>query len=330
MKVLKIPQELVDAIEGCLQDLGTSLTDSKKISEAVLRQSDYYIKNPLGRTPWSETWCQVAQLAYYLPLNFLRAQRVQAEIPKTTEILDFGSGLGAGSLGLLLNRPVRRAQFVETSLDAQKIHQKICKALKISADLSWSTALPQDNPETVICSYSLTEQENLPSFLMKAQHLLLIEPSTSQDGRRLMAWRELLVQKGFHLLAPCTHHQQCPLLKESAKDWCHDRVHWEMPDWFQKIEAALPMKNRTLTLSYLVASQKQKPLRTAQEGRLVGDSLVEKGKTRQLICRGPSREFLVWMHKNGPAETLFRGDLFIVPQDAQKVSNEVRLAPKSQ
>ncbi|MFN7262759.1 MAG: small ribosomal subunit Rsm22 family protein [Pseudobdellovibrionaceae bacterium] len=330
MKVLSLPQKLIRAIDTSLQDLGSSLSDSKKISEAVLRQSDYYIENPLGRTPWSEKWCQIAQLAYYLPLNFLRAQKVQNELPLSSEILDFGSGLGAGSLGLLLTKSIAKAHFVESSSEAQKLHQKICERLKISANLSWGPTLPAEIPQTLICSYSLTELETLPNFVFKAQNLLLIEPSTSQDGRRLMSWREDLLKKGFHLLAPCTHHDACPLLEESAKDWCHDRVHWEMPEWFQKIEAALPMKNRTLTLSYLVASQKQKPVRKALEGRLVGDSLVEKGKTRQLICRGPSREFLVWMHKHGDAETLYRGDLFTVPENTQKVSNELRLAPKSQ
>ena len=51
--------------EEALKKLNLKLTDSKKIAEAILRLSNYYISYPQIATPWKESWAQVAYLAYY-------------------------------------------------------------------------------------------------------------------------------------------------------------------------------------------------------------------------------------------------------------------------
>ena len=83
------------------------------------------------------------------------------------------------------------------------------------------------------------------------------------------------------------------------------------------------MKNRTLTTSYLLM-RKTKPSEI-HAARVVGDTLKEKGKDRQMICRGPDREFLAWMHKNKLQQDIPRGTLIEVPDTLQKVSNELRV-----
>jgi len=89
------------------------------------------------------------------------------------------------------------------------------------------------------------------------------------------------------------------------------------------MEEHLPMKNKTLTMSYLLM-RKAKP-QVISAARVVGDTLKEKGKDRQMICRGSEREFLAWMHKNGIAQEIPRGSLVEIPNDLQKVSNELRV-----
>ena len=42
---------------------------------------------------------------------------------------------------------------------------------------------------------------------------------------------------------------------------------------------------------------------------VVGDFLDEKGKSRQLICRGPQREFLTFIKKSDNPIELYRGEL---------------------
>lgn len=176
----------------------------------------------------------------------------------------------------------------------------------------------------MIFSYSLTEVSDLPKSWNQFEAVMILEPSTSQDGRMLLKLREELIKNGFHIWAPCTHQQSCPLLNESKHDWCHDRFHVQSPDWFQKLENQLPMKNKTVTTSYVLARKRTPPEQLMNLARLTGDSMEEKGKTRQLVCRGPKREFLSWMHKNTHSQTLARGELIELPADLQIKSNELR------
>jgi hypothetical protein len=98
----------------------------------------------------------------------------------------------------------------------------------------------------------------------------------------------------------------------SKNDWCHDRIHLSPPQWLVSIENHLPFKNRTLTFSYLLASQQAAP--ESRQIRLVGDQLQEKGKSKQLICRNDQREFLTWLHRDGEIPELYRGDLIDLPE----------------
>jgi hypothetical protein len=140
-----------------------------------------------------------------------------------------------------------------------------------------------------------------------------------------MELRTKLINAGYFMWAPCTHQLACPLLTLSKNDWCHDRALVEAPSWFSQVEQNLPMKNKTVTMSYLLARKTPPPDSIQTYGRLVGDSMEEKGKTRQLFCRGPEREFLTWMHKSIEPQTLPRGELVFQPSDAEKKSNEIRL-----
>jgi hypothetical protein len=320
----ELPRNLEVQIEKNLVDHGLRLSDSQKIAQSIQKMSDFYIQNPEGQTPWKEPWANIAQLTYYLPLNYLRAKAVVQEAIKQNffdglqTVTEIGSGLGA--LTGNLAEHFKKISCIEISEPANRLHQKLFlepkEFLKKEAEVQ---------SDMLALSYALTEIPGIEKIFDKYKALLIIEPSTSQDSRHLLAIREKLIAQGFSIWAPCTHQKNCPLLHESKKDWCHDRIHLKMPDWYLKVEQLLPFKNRTITFSYLLARKDKKPNHQANDARLIGDLLPEKGKTRIMVCRQDKREFLSWLTKDKIELELYRGDLLKLDFPFEEKSNELRL-----
>ncbi|MFM6930210.1 MAG: small ribosomal subunit Rsm22 family protein [Bdellovibrio sp.] len=325
-----IPTQIEGSISAALADYKLSLTDSKDLAKCVLALSNFFISQPESQTPWHESWAQVAYLCYYLPLNSARLTAVIAEGEKRgffdglEEVLDFGAGLATASLSLSATKSFRYT-LIECATEPQRLIEKHFPFFKGHEWTRTFSGQRLGNPKKTLAlfSYSLTELSELPEWAYDCEAIMIAEPSTQQDGRKLLTLRQNLIEKGYYAWAPCTHQDSCPLLSQSKTDWCHDRIFFEAPAWFQKMEEQLPMKNRTLTTSYLLM-RKAKPAEI-HAARVVGDTLKEKGKDRQMICRGPDREFLAWMHKNKLHQDIPRGALIEVPNSFQKVSNELRV-----
>lgn len=326
----ELPSFLEIQIEKHLKSIGLSLLDDKKIAACIQQMSDFYIQNPKGQTPWREKWAQAAQLAYYLPLNYLRAQAVVDEAKRVRFFDDIKSfcevGSGLGALTAHLNENIYNGFCVEISNEANQLHKKLfpnnkygfkSDALKTPVDL-------------VAFSYVLTELSRIPPEALNAEALLIIEPSTQEDGRKLLETRQQLIDKGFHIWAPCTHQGKCPLLTQSKKDWCHDRIHLKMPEWYLNIEKHLKFKNKTITFSYLLARKTPPPALKPMNARVVGDMLPENGKTKVMICRGEEREFLSWLHKDKLDIEIHRGELLDINFPVESKGSELRVVkPKS-
>ncbi len=306
-----------------------------QLATDVLRLSDYFIQNPSGQTPWTETYCQNAYRNYFLPLNYIRAcgvinrgQHVGFFTDFQTTV-DWGAGPGTASYAAAaaLKDQLKNQILIEKSSTAVNkftdLHTRLIRP-EISTILNLKELNCTPEKSLLMFSYSLTEMIALPPLWDKYEGLMILEPATNDDGRKLLNLRNTLIEKGYSIWAPCTHQSACPLLTESKNDWCHDRFHVQAPDWFSLLEENLPMRNKTVTTSYILA-RKTKPTKNLRGvARLTGDSLKENGKTRQLMCRGPAREFLTWMHKEIDPQTLDRGELITVPEAATAKSNEIR------
>jgi hypothetical protein len=313
-KIETIPAYIETEIQRIFEEKKWSRL-SKSLAEDVLQLSDYYIHNPDSPTPWEKEWAQRASLVYYWPLNTLRLQRIKSELMGQNffvglnHFIDYGAGAATASW-------VFKDLFVK-----QHLLERSSIPQKWFPQFNWAPSSKANEKSLTVFSYSLTELTTLPDWSFDSEALLIIEPSTQKDGRKLLELRQLLIEKSYSIWAPCPHQLACPLLTESKTDWCHDRVHIEKPQWFEDIEKYLPMKNNTLTFSYIAARKKPPP--TSTWSRLVGDQLKEKGKSRQLICRGPHREFLSWMHRDGEVPEFHRGDRIIL-ENFEKKSNELR------
>lgn len=323
-----------------------------------MRMSDFYIKQPNSTTPYQEPWACIAAAAYYWPLNYLRARAVVSEglrigvgdsalgfFKDFGQLVDFGSGLGTFSLAMHDEFADRRIAdhvktiSIERSNAAINMHQQIlADHLDVTANANnkWYDAFrPQilESSSSTLYSfcYSLTEAARIPEWALKKDQsngIIILEPSTHQDSRRLMEWRRELLSEGWFIWGPCTHNGDCPLLTQSKRDWCHDRLNWEIPEWFAAIEDVLPIKNQTLTFSWLLVRRIPPPTTLGAHARLVGDLMREKGASRQLVCAGAERTFLSWQHKHGEPPHFQRGDLVKIANDVTRKANELRPTPE--
>lgn len=349
-----LPDLYTKAISPLLEPLGFSLAEPRGLAAAVLKLSDYYLAHPSGQTPWHESWAQVASLVYFFPLNYARNFAVAREAQRLgffsgiSRLIDFGSGTGS-ALHALKDHGIRLPSI---AIDRSELPLKLSEALDQDlAKQGRGTFLIDDDGSNIaqralrgegrttaiVSSYALTELSHLPEWWKEAEALMIVEPSTQDDGRKLLQHRADLISAGYKIWAPCTHQGPCPLMMHSARDWCHDRIHWQPPIWFEKMEAHLPMKNRTITYGYLLARKSLNPSeKLLRLARLTGDRLEEKGKTRQSICRGTEREFLAWFPQrmnpkpgHEQALELERGHLVQFNRELEKKSNELRLKDDS-
>lgn len=217
----------------------------------------------------------------------------------------------------------------------------------------------EEQANSLVCmSFFLNELDSTNDILkslLTFENILILDSSTKAHSRNLMSLREHLIQNNYFIWAPCTHQSACPLLHQSENDWCHMRIlredhenasqnsyTFKMTPEFYEIEKHLPIKNKSLTFSYLLASRKapehtkfkckvlQNPtkLEKAPETvRVIGDRLDEKGKTKQAICRNTEREFLAWFPQRKNQENIFfeRGELLQIISELDKKSNEIRI-----
>ena len=325
MKKYQLPENLEDWIEKYLNRNSFSLSRPHELSKAILEVSDQF-KSSSSSTPWNKPANWAAYLSYYFPLNYIRNSKIldeaKSHLPKDIDmIFDFGCGPGTFTKALLNSGDLNTNKIIGCDIE-DRVGALFLDTSRSQVDLSFQKTALTNPPKNslVIASYVLNELKDIPEWLFNYEHIIIAEPSTKQAFPTILKLRNLFLEKSYNINAPCSHSQNCPLA-ESKKDWCHDRVHWEQPEWFKKIEAALPIKNKTLSYSYLIASKTHRS--DNDFWRVVGDPLVEKGKTRWMLCRNNEREFLSHLKRQGSPPEIHRGDKVQI-KSFEKKSNEIR------
>lgn len=324
----KISDKLLADIESAYKSFfGKTPQEDSSLGNAIQWTSDFYISNPSAASPWKERAFQKSYLAYYLVMNNLRSQGVVQRLNQvgffdsTSKIVEWGSGNGAFSLALE-NKITSLDSY--TCIEISELGIKQHKELQNSSKLAWHSSINSRKLDTLIFSYSFTELDELPNWAFQADKILIMEPSTHQDSRRLMGLREKFISLGYNVWAPCTHQESCPLLAGSAKDWCHDNYDVTYPEYLIKATSKIKIQLNRPATSYLAVSKSPINLDFTNKARVTGNTLKERGKTRQMLCRNSDREFMSWFPKRQEVPHIPRGSLVTLPEDIEKKSNELR------
>ncbi len=236
----------------------------------------------------------VAYLATRMPATYAVAVTVLSEIadhiPEVKSILDLGAGTGAASLAA---QKVFGEETAFTLVDGDSAFFAEAKQL-FAGSTFIQTDLPNKNdfPESdlVIASYTLGElpEAGRKQVLERAWAasrlgIAIIEPGTTKGWENVLAVRSQLLSLGAHLVSPCPHSRECPMMKP---DWCH---------FSQRVErSALHRKLKQGTMGYedekysFVAFSRL-PLATAQ-GRIVRRPVYHPGLVELEVCQVESIE----------------------------------------
>jgi ribosomal protein RSM22 (predicted rRNA methylase) len=342
-RLYRLPVSLAEWLERKFKDKKTA-----QLAQAIQKLSDAYNstedRHSRINSLFTKEETQEAYLAYFFPLNFMRNQAVFDQLSEINFFqdletwIDYGSGVGTASLALQMTTKTGFQNSIAIEKDSWSmiehlnLQKELVGAIELEQLKHWPSFHDMRKKINVqktcaLFSYSYNELDRLPVGAEDCEAIVVIEPSTQLHGRKLLNLRAQLLSESYSAWAPCTHQTECPLLTISQRDWCHDRIFIEMPPYYYELEKHLSMENRSLTYSYL--AMRRKPARdVANIARVVGDTLDEKGKVRQMFCRGSEREFLAWMKKNGEAQFLPRGVRIEMNSSFEKKSNEVRVTDK--
>lgn len=230
---MHLPPFLQQAIEKLVESLkGEALLQARE------ELSQRYL-TPHQKNPYMTSHAQrISYIATRMPATYAVISNVikilQAQMPEFNPqtLLDLGSGPGTAlwAVGPLFPS-LSQATLVERDQELITIGEQLAlghEERKI--DVEWKIANLENTPEfsphdLVVFSYSLGElskekmEEIVQQAWRKTNHvLLLIEPGTPAGFERIRRLRELLIEKGGYMIAPCPHSNTCPL---AENDWCH-------------------------------------------------------------------------------------------------------------
>jgi ribosomal protein RSM22 (predicted rRNA methylase) len=229
------PLELTLAISRLLEGRPRkALTErAQRLSEGFRAQRPSYetVRHPDDALAYAICRMPATYAATATALAKVRDEIPQFE-PKT--LLDLGCGLGGAAYSALEAWPeLESVTMLDHSCEFLALARQIlpassraalAKAQIVAAEMD---ALPEDaGPfDLVVMSYSATELAEprlLPTVKAAwrscAGALVIIEPGTPRDHRRLLAMRTALAQAGASIALPCPHAEPCPL---KTPDWCH-------------------------------------------------------------------------------------------------------------
>ncbi len=229
---MELPAALRAAVDRALE--GVPLAELQRAADTLSQRYRAEVRD--GRLHLSDEMFARAYLATRLPATFAAVRACfesAAELmpdfaPKS--LLDVGAGPGTVLWAASDCWPsLASARMLEASPSIRKLGEALSAHSGLES-VEWtpadaSKAIEAGKADVVTLAYVLdelspAEGQALVGRLWAATDglLVIVEPGTPAGWKRVMAVRELLIESGAHLVAPCPHSKPCPL---AEPDWCH-------------------------------------------------------------------------------------------------------------
>ncbi len=265
----------------------------------------------------------LSYIAVRLPATFTVIQHVMQMVPNEDiyTLLDLGAGPGSVLWASYPHfRNLKKAILIEQHPQMLELGQRLAQTVApVDLALEWrqESFINKELPsaDLVTMSYSLGEvpraehKDLLKKVFQAAQKfIVLIEPGTPHGFKILKEARDQLLSLGGHMVAPCTHNQNCPL---DEKDWCHFTARFQRSSLHRTAKEAF-MGFEDEKYSYLIISKEKQPLKNMS--RIIKMPRKHSGHMNLDVCHDKGLENLTYTRKNGPLYKLARhskwGDLW--------------------
>jgi ribosomal protein RSM22 (predicted rRNA methylase) len=271
--------------------------DRRRLLTAARQLYERYDRGGFHEPAISGPEHRIAYLQARLPATFAAVQHVfeaaRERLPNLglKTLADLGAGPGTAFWAALSCFPdLDAATLIEQDagmvelgrrLAGHSPRAKLVHTAWMQQDVIGALLAPHD---AVVISYLLGELPpvKLKRLVAKAWAatgtlLAIIEPGVPTNFQAMLAARQLLIDAGAHIVAPCPHHQTCPL---AGDDWCHFAVR------VQRTADHRRLKDGTLSyedekFSYLVASRQPAEW---PEARIVRHPLFRPGHVKMTLC----------------------------------------------
>ncbi len=304
---MELPAALRQAVDERLS--GVPVRDLANASSSLSARYRAEIRD--GRRHLDDEPATLAYLAARLPATYAAIRSAMGHVAEQwpdfapCRMLDAGSGPGTALWAAAdCWRGLEMAVALEGSASIRQTGEAMAKALPFSSewrDADLGTSLRESATfDLVVLAYVLDElEEGARSPLigrlwaLTNDLLLIVEPGTPAGWRRILAARQVLLEEGAILVAPCPHHAVCPV---ESPDWCHfsrrvarSRIHLRAKG------ADVPWEDEKFI--YLAASPRPMP-ETAMKragARIIAPPHIGGGKAHLKLCQadGTAEERLV-------------------------------------
>jgi len=300
---MQLPAQLRTAIATKAESVnGRELAKAAEQISERYRREDF--KSPIMRTDAERAAYALTRMpATYSACRHV-FQHTRDVIPdiQIESLVDLGAGAGAASWAAVEVFPsVQRVFMVERDaalaamareFAAKAYSEPLRNATHLCADMR--TNLPS-TADLVVLSYALGEltREDAARVIGQALEaakklLVVVEPGTMRGFKTVLNAREILLGANQHLLAPCPHHNVCPMAV--AGDWCHFAQRIERTAEHRRLKGA-ELGYEDEKFSYVAAAKFEV---SRPSSRIVRHPLIRPGHIQLTLCtaEGLKREII--------------------------------------
>lgn len=236
-----------------------------------------------------------AYLHYFLPWNIYRQGRLlmglDLALKPGVRIVDLGAGPLTFLHALWLTRPGLREQeldylAIDRSESALKTGRKLFQSL--AEESGWTVhtdnqpagqkkfkpadllvmanfvnevdRAPRSGRQEVGASKEALMLERWEAQVAANGAILLVEPGVRDAGRFLSRVREVALERGWSIPAPCPHTNKCPMPGLRSTPWCHFTFPTgDVPAWLSRLSHKAKLPKARASMSFLLMVRGEDP-----------------------------------------------------------------------